>query len=101
MRLLETSSRLATSAMRVPAKPRSITTSHVVSRISLRRSATVGFSLLQTLSLCRAPRIRIEDPFQPGRVISDRELFEDPEPLLGRPIRRRVGPSHTDCTWMF
>src|SRR3954470_24292394 len=43
MRLVDTFRRLATSAMRVAAKPRSMTTSHVVSKMSWRRSSTVCF----------------------------------------------------------
>lgn len=52
MRLLDTSSRLATSAIRVAANPRSITTWHVTSRISMRRSATVGFFTTRTIPVC-------------------------------------------------
>src|SRR3954452_21413934 len=42
MRPVETPSLSATSAMRVAPKPRSITTWQVTSRISLRRSSTLG-----------------------------------------------------------
>src|SRR5215207_10946937 len=42
MRPVDTPSLAATSAMRVAPKPRSITTWQVTSRISLRRSSTVG-----------------------------------------------------------
>src|SRR3954451_6147405 len=103
MRLLETSSRLATSAIRVPAKPRSITTWQVVSRISLRRSATVGFFTGSNAIAARNLRlatssgvggwcVRIEDAGETGWVHTDGQLFEDAHALfagsVGRGVRR-------------
>src|SRR3954454_20040443 len=99
MRLVERSSRLATSAMRVPAKPRSITTLQVVSRISLRRSATVGFftasnaiaakklRLNTSWSAAGGWRVRIEDADETGRVHTDGQLFEDANSPFGGSIR--------------
>src|SRR6185295_7982984 len=96
MRLLDTSRRLATSAMRVPAKPRSITTSHVVSRISLRRSATVGFFTAANAIAVIIPKGDsplgewVEDAGESRRVASDRQLFEDAHAVLRGAIRRDV-----------
>src|SRR6185436_15476387 len=100
MRLLDTSSRLATSAMRVPAKPRSMTTAHVVSRISLRRSATVGFftaaNAIAAIDTADDTRSdvgrceRIEDAGEAGRMNADRQLLENADATFGRSVGRTV-----------
>src|SRR4051794_7973588 len=92
--------------MRVPAKPLSITTLQVVSRISLRRSATVGFFTasnaiaatkvrLDTTRSASASatggwRVRIEDPDETGRVHTDGQLFEDANSAFSGSIRPRI-----------
>src|SRR4051794_14107882 len=78
MRPVDTPSRLATSETRVAANPRSTTTWHVVSRISMRRCSTVAlFTVAAPYSRSsRNPRARAEV-----------------HPIAGgRPPRRRTDP---------